>query len=247
MTLGNRRDPPSARELGATLFRHAKQHAADDKEVIAAVRSRGQDASREERRTFLEEELRNREVTRDPMWIEHKLDDLELTGLQRTARKGEAVFALGALVPSLLRGGEGEQATPEWMQPPDDAQVDVCSPLVGAPRATERSAIVLDTGVDAVLERAIRESPVRAGHLAAGVELWFDRPPSGGSEVSAYIGSHKIGSVAPETAAAARKSVDGAAKRGERPRGHGVLSKADHLSPPYLLVVTLPAPGAADN
>jgi hypothetical protein len=237
--------PRNARELGAALFRRTTEHAAVEKEVMAAVRSRGGDLPRDERRTLLEGELERHGITRDPMWIEQRLDDLERSGPQRAARKGEALLALGALVSSPPGGGEQAAATPAWMQPPADAQVDVCSPLLGATRASHSSAVVLDTDVDSLLGRVLEEAPVGTRRVAVGVVVWFDADGDGAddSEVTVHIGSHRVGTVSPQASLPARRSVQAAAQQGQRPRGHGQLSSAEHLIPPYLLLVTLPADG----
>jgi hypothetical protein len=235
-------EPPSFRDFVG----RAKQHAAVEKELIAAVRSRGGALAREQRRVLLEEELQRRGLTRDPIWLEQKLDDLEASGPQRAGRYGQAIVGLGELASSLRRGGGEESAMPEWMRPPPDAQVDVCSPLVGAQRSSEKSAIVLDTETDEVLERAIEEAPVRSSRRAAGVLVWFDRAPTDQAPVPVYLGSHKIGAVAPDAAPTVRRSLDAAAELGERPQAHGVLARADHLQPPYLLLVTLPADVVTD-
>lgn len=108
--------------------RRAKQQAVVEKEITAAVRSRGDDAPREERRRWLQDALQQRNITRDPIWIEQKLDDLESSGIQRAKRKKDAITDLGKLASSMLRNRQQEPAAPDWMRPPADAQVDVCSP-----------------------------------------------------------------------------------------------------------------------
>jgi hypothetical protein len=235
--------PPSAREFGAALFRRSKEHAAVEKEVMAVVRSRSRDMSREARRALLEQELGRREIKRDAMWVERQLDDLERSSLQRAAHKGDALRSLGALVSS-LGGGEQETSTPEWMRPPADAQVDVCSPLLGAPRASQSSAVVLDGGVDSLLTRVLEEAPVGTGGVAVAVVVWFDRAATEDFAVTVHIGSHRIGTVSPDAASSVGKSVEAAAQQGQRPRGHGLLSSAEHLVPPYILLVTVPASSA---
>lgn len=232
--------PPSGREFAAALLRRTKQHAAVEKEVMAAVRSRGENASSDQRRTWLEDELQQRNITRDPIWIEQKLDNLESSGIQRTIRKADAIADLGKLASSMLRNRQQEAAVPDWMRPPANAQVDVCSPLLGHPPGTERSAVVLDTGTDSLLERVLKESPVHSSRLASGFLVWFDRIPTSEHQVSVNIGTHKIGEVASTIAREVHKAIETAIERGQRPRAHGILARADHLSPPYLLVITIP-------
>jgi hypothetical protein len=232
--------PPNALALGAALLKRAKLHATVENEVIAAVQSHGPEVPRDERRTLLEEELQRRDITRDAIWIEQKLDQLEISGIQRTARLGDAILNLGELASSLRRSEKGTNAMPEWMLPPTDAQADMLTPPVGKQITTERSAIVLDPGTDSLLSRAVKEAPVRATRLGATVVVWFDRAPTDESQIAVHIGHHKIGTVAPTASSATGKCVDRAAQKGERPQAYGVLVRAQHRVPPYVLLVTLP-------
>lgn len=122
-------EPPNFLALSAALLRRAEQHAAVEKEVIAAVRSRGADVPREERRLLLEEELQRRNVTRDAVWIEQKLDGLETSGPHRAARIGNAILNLSELASSMQRSEKGAHAMPEWMRPPPMPKQTCLRPL----------------------------------------------------------------------------------------------------------------------
>ncbi len=231
--------PPNALALGSALLKRARLHATVENEIIAAVRVRGS-VPRDERRMLLEEELRRRDITRDSIWIEQKLDQLEMSGTQRGVRIGDAILNLGGLASSLRRREKGSSAMPEWMLPPADAQADMLVPSAGKQITTERSAIVLDPGIDSLLSRAVKEAPVRATSLGATVVVWFDRVPGDESQIAVHIGCHRIGTVAPTASRATGKCVDRAAQKSERPQAYGVLVRAERRVPPYILLVTLP-------
>lgn len=235
------REPSGFIALAAALLRRAKRHAEIEREVVEAVRSRRLDVVRDQRRSLLEEELERRGISRDAFWIEQKLDDLELSGLQRQARRGEAILNLGELAWSLSRSKENMHAMPEWMRPPPHASSNM--PLGNADSATDSSAIVLDPNVDSLLDRAIKDAPVRASRLGATVAVWFDRGPIDPCQVTVHIGRHRIGIVAPSASRSVEAIVAEATQRGERPQAYGVLLRAEQRIPPYLLLVTLPTTG----
>jgi hypothetical protein len=224
------------------------------KEALEAVRAAGDDQSRDELRTQLEQELSERDLSTEPLLLERQVEmilaDREPFGKVRFALRTLKALKDSPAFPA-SRGGILEQVSerpdepdddPDWLKPPDRAAY----PVRGI--SPQRTRVELDSAARGWLERIKETDP---GHLAGSrdVEVWLTRgseDPVGDSRLAIHIGAERVGVLRADVEEQFRPVMEAAAERDEDPWTRGRLS-ATSGALPFLLEVELPAPAPVDD
>jgi hypothetical protein len=124
------------------------------------------------------------------------------------------------------------------MQPPTSAGHHVWA------ERREKTPVTIDPDAASWLDRVLSSAPGRVEDMLALVDVWFDwaapqeeRPP-----IVVYIGAQKVGVLDQLATERFITVMESAGERKTKPRAGATLAKAEHLVPPYLLVVEIPVP-----
>ena len=195
-----------------------------------------QGKSRDELRGDFEAELARRELPQDPIWVERKLDELEQSPAEGARKKAQNLLLAGSALGRLARS-RGVPEPPAWMTPPADASYH------GPPRRGDKVPVELDRDATALLDRALASAPGHVGDLHALAPVWFDWSAGGeeGGQVEVYLGHTRVGVLDRRSSESFAPVMRAAAEQDCKPQGTSQLARAEHLDPPYLLVIDLPA------
>jgi hypothetical protein len=225
--------PESAKEFFGFFWRTGRAAAFKKKQVVDAVRADCQGKSRNERRVLFERELDRYEVPCDPIWVERELDELELLASERPFKRAKDI-ALAATTLRRVVGGFPDP--PTWMALPEDVGRAVWEPH------REKTAIDILPGANNWLKRALTETPRRIGKEIAFFDVWFDWEPGMDTHkpIAVYLGAHKVGVLDPRATHGLLSSLEETPFAQPKPYTNAALARAQHLQPPYLLVVEVP-------
>jgi hypothetical protein len=211
-----------------------------ERAAIKAVRARGAQLTREQRRTLLVEEAASRQLSPAPLWYEQALDSLEDPQdlISTTRRTIEGLGSLARWAGALRQRAHAPTTVPAWASPPPEAAY--------RPQIVSKSyvAVDLDPAALPLLQRA-RETlayvPGSGG--TALVDVWLDWANDGSGEsrsLAVHIGDTLVGTVH-DVDAIDQLSVlmDLAARRDELPVVTGRL-RSVRSTPRLLLELPLP-------
>ncbi len=208
--------------------------------MLEAVRAAQQGKSRDELRSAFEAELTRRGMPRDPIWVERTLDDLELSSGEKRLRDARNLLLVGRTLGGLARS-RGIPEPPDWMQPPERASYHYLD-------ERDKVPVEIDPDQTGRLDDVIASAPGHIGDIGAVLPVWFDWEPEGegARRIAVYIGSGRVGALDPGSSETFAPVMRAAEERDAKPRAQASLERANHLDPPYLLVVALPADGWSD-
>lgn len=231
-----RGDAPPSPDVLRKIWHSAREATQKRKQVVQAVRAARQGMTREQLRDLFEGELARREMPADPMWVEHRLDELEWSAGERMRHRAEGAVLAVEFVGRVRQRVVQKREAPKWMEPPGEA-----SYLMSA-RRCEKTRVDLDPGAAACLDQALASATVGAGERYAQVTVWFDSPSDAGTDglIAVHLGQHSVGVLSRDASERLAPYLGAAAERGAKPRAPADLAKAAHLHPPYLLVVAVP-------
>jgi hypothetical protein len=245
-----RDEPPDWR----AIWQKAREKTSAQREVVRTVGARRGELARNDMRILFDEEMKRRGLAPDPIWVERKLDELEWSASERMRERTHSVKVLAGIASGLARslGGKGVGGTlghiveygsaeqdPEWMQPPGIA---IYRP---SPSLSEKVAVVLDVEAESLLDRAFETSPRRlAGQEGILMDVWLSKQPAS-DEVVVNLGQQRIGTLSVEISQRLVPVMEAAAKQRMNPRLNAKLVRAEHVRPPYLLVVKVPVSGTS--
>jgi hypothetical protein len=177
-------------------------------------------------------------LPRDPLWVEHKLDEIDASRVERLREVGRGIALALTTLPKLLLGAAGarERPLPAWMSSRAESSFSAWAP--GAVKV----AVRLREDAVGVLERVLREAPLRIGHQVAVFDVWFDGVGRDGS-IRVLLGSELLGDLEPAPARGVAERMLAAERLGVGARASATLARARHLKPPYLLVVDVAPEG----
>jgi hypothetical protein len=235
-------DPPpkDARELLGRLWQIGREEAAKRQQVVQAVREAGHGKTRDELRSLYEVELDRHGVPRNPIWVERQLDEAEWSPLERARQTARGLLMASGALGRMARS-HGIPEAPRWMQPPDHATHHAWAPQL------EKTPVDIDPDACARLDQTLTSAPGRVGELIALVDVWFDWDVdrSADAPVTVNLGDQRVGVLDATATNRFAPVMRAAAERGAKPRASASLAKAEHLQPPYLLVVEVPVPDPA--
>jgi hypothetical protein len=207
-------------------------------EAVKLVKAMSADTDRAELRAALESELAARGLSESPLWYEQTLDHLHDTPVEQaqTLAKGvRAAAGVGFRVVRAMREHRPppDLSAPAWLDPPDRAAYRVPQKPQG-----QWIEVELDEPAGPVLERAYAEIPRLVGSTATA-EAWLDWERESREQLVVSLGSERVGTLAPDAAAAYRAVMTAAEERDELP------SISTRLTPRperggYLVEVQLP-------
>jgi hypothetical protein len=230
-------DPPKdAGEFVRRLWQVGREQAANRQQVAQAVRDAGKGKTREELRSLFGVELDRCGVPPDPIWVEQQLDEGESSTVERARQTVRGLLMASGTLGRMARS-HGIPEAPEWMRPPEFATHHVWA------RQLEKTPVDIDPSACAWLDRALTSAPGRLGDPIALVDVWFDwdEDRSADAPVTVNVGDRRVGVLNPTATERPAPIMRAAAERGAKPRANAQLARAQHLQPPYLLVVEVPA------
>lgn len=234
---GDQGSPTSGRDALARLWQIGRDAATKKQEVFEAVRAEHDGKSRDELRSAFDAEFTGRGIPRDPIWVERKLDDLELSSGAKRLRDARNLLLVGRTLGGLARA-RGIPEPPDWMQPPEQASYH-------SPDTGDKVPVELDPDQTGRLDEVIANAPGHVGDMGAVVPVWFDWDSYAADErrVAVFIGSSRVGSLDRASSETFLPVMRVAEERDAKPRAQATLERAKHLDPPYLLAVALPSEG----
>jgi hypothetical protein len=229
--------PQSGSEFVRALWRAGRDAADQKKQVVRAVADAGHGKTRDQLRALFVDESARLGVPRDPIWVERALDELEWSPAERARQTALGLLIAGKGLTRLARS-HGIPEAPAWMQPPPAASYHVWG------EHREKTPVAIDADATSWLDRVLSSAPGHVEDLLAIVDAWFDWPAPEGERVSiaVYIGAHKVGVLDDLAAERFVAVMESARERNTKPRASATLARAEHLTPPYLLVVEIPVP-----
>src|SRR6202012_5542940 len=206
--------------------------ARDEHLAVQAVQSQAEGCSRDELRRLLTAELAQRNVQKNPVWIEQTLDTMSLTRAEQWQRGGEMLGRLGA---GLVRAVRDRRLAglwaPERLAPPVEA-------VYAVPRHANhpRVAVALDPGAGAWLDEVYDALPKPLG-MPIDFDAWL-RHDGADDRLAVSIGAHRVGRLDDRATAAFAVVMQAAADRDELPYTAAAIRR--HTDGGYLLEVQLP-------
>ncbi|HEY4897732.1 MAG TPA: hypothetical protein VII01_16805, partial [Solirubrobacteraceae bacterium] len=184
-----RGDEPPSPEVLRKIWHSAREATQKRRQVVHAVRAGRQGKTREQLRGLFEEELDRREMPRDPMWVEQRLDELGWSATERMRHRAQGAVLAVEFVGRVRQRVVQKLEAPQWMEPPDDA-----SYLMSA-RRYEKTPVDLDPDAAACLDQALSSATLRAGGRYAQVTVWFDSQSDAGANgvVAVHLGQRTVG------------------------------------------------------
>jgi hypothetical protein len=237
---------PSFAEFFLDDDRKAKARADQQarKQALEAVRAAGDDQSRDELRTRLEQELSERGLSTEPLLLERQVEMI-LADREPFGKMRFALRTLKALKDSSASPGRTlEQVSerphrpgddPDWLKSPDRAAYPVRS---ASPR---RTPVELDPAAREWLER-IKDSDPSNLARSRELEVWLTRDggnPADARRTSVHVGAERVGVLRADVEQQFRPVLEAAAERDEDPWTRGRLSTTSGPLP-FLLEVELP-------
>jgi hypothetical protein len=229
--------PQSGSEFVRVLWRAGRDSADKKKQVVQAVADASHGQTRDQLRALFVEESARLGVPRDPIWVERALDELEWSPAERARQTARGLLIAGKGLTRLARS-RGIPEAPSWMQPPPTAGYHVWA------ERREKTPVAVDADVTSWLDRVLSSAPAHVGHVLALVDVWFDwtAPRGERAAIAVYIGAQKVGALDQLATERFVTVMESARERNTKPRASATLAKAEHLTPPYLLVVEIPVP-----
>jgi hypothetical protein len=228
--------PPAHPERKTFAETRAEGHVQRDAVQGALDIAAGQ--PRSALRAALEAELQRRELTQSPLWIEHKLDQMQAspgTRAIQTARAFKALGAWGIGLAKMVREGTAP-GQPEWLAPPARAAYPT-------PTGRAWTAVDLDERALDWLDRVHGAALNRVGDTAT-VDAWLawdPEHPAIDQRLSVHIGERRVGYLGAAAATSYRRAMDAAALHDEQPRLPARVTTRP--SPQrYLLEIPIPTP-----
>lgn len=231
--------PQSGSEFVRVLWRAGRDAADRKKLVVQAVAHAGHGKTRDQLRALFVDESARLGVPRDPIWVERALDELEWSPAERALQTARGLLIAGKGLTRLARS-HGIPEAPSWMQPPPTASYHVWAEHL------EKTPVAIDADAISWLDRVLSSAPGHIEDVFALVDVWFDWPVPRGQRtaIAVYIGAQKVGALDQLAAERFVTVMESARERNAKPRASATLAKAEHLRPPYLLVVEIPVPEA---
>jgi hypothetical protein len=227
--------PKDAGEFFRGLWRLGREAAEKQKQVVEAVRAASEGRTRAQVRVLFEDELRRRDMSPDPIWVERKLDELEWSDAEKAGETAKWLWATGGTLIRMARS-HGRSQPLAWMQPPEYASRHVW--------ASNREKTSVDIDVQAVdwLDRALAEAPDRVDNAFALIDVWFDwdTEEADPGRVAVHLGARRVGRLNAQASERLISIMRSAEEDDAKPRAGAQLARAAHLQPPYLLVVEVP-------
>jgi hypothetical protein len=230
---GDAGPPTNGREFVGRLWEIGRKGVDEKRQVVAAVSRAKGNRTRDELRSDFEAELARRGMRQDPVWIERKLDEFHHSPSSRLRLNARNLLLVGSTLGRMARD-RGFPEPPDWMKPPEEASYH------GPPRRGDKMPALIDPTAIERLDRAIAAAPGHVGNVAAQVPVWFDREGLEGKGVGVYLGATRVGELDSSSAEMFASVMNAAEQCGTKPRGMAQLSRAEHFTPPYLLVVEMP-------
>src|SRR5664279_4321798 len=111
-----RGDTPPSPDVLRKIWHSAREATQKRQQVVQAVRAARQGMTREQLRDLFEEELARREMPADPMWVEHRLDELEWSAGERMRHRAEGAVLAVEFVGRLRHRVVQKREAPKWME-----------------------------------------------------------------------------------------------------------------------------------
>ncbi len=249
-------EPPPRRYEGSERrsFAGVRQeaHAASEAvKAVEAVKRTGHVHDRSELRALLESELDQRGISMDALGIEHKLDQLSASRVERAHEGAQAMKTLakiGLTVANVIRKGElpdlPDMSVPGWLEPPARAVYAV--PRSHGP-GRQYTAVRPEEGSAEYLQRVHAAVPRLIKIVeSATLDAWLDwgAPHDEGGLLQVHLGERRVGFLDEDATATYSPVMEEAAQREELPCVEARLTPVD-AEGRYLLEVALPAPRQA--
>jgi hypothetical protein len=232
--------PPPRHDNPADSAGAIWNRARDEHHAVQAVRRQADHLSRDELREQLISELAQRDLRKNPVWIEQTLDTMSLSRPEQWQRTSEMLGRLGA---GLMRAARDRRlpdlSVPERLAPPVRA-------VYAVPRHPNhlRIAVDLDPEAGGWLDEVYAALP-KVLDTPVDFDAWLRDDGANDGRLTVNIGAHRVGRLDERSTASFVPVMRAAAQRDELPYTAAALRRLDPGG--YLLEVQLPAPAVDED